>query len=120
MRHSALEEVIRCVGKRRDSILACGTRDEGTIRRVSISSTGPKLLRLSQGTGWLVKPREDDNDSTNIIAATDGGSVGADMIATAVPLANSLNDRLHIVPAVEGGDATPHLLWQAELVVHQH
>jgi universal stress protein E len=119
MRGSAWEELIRGVGNRPDSLLICGTRDEGTVRRVLFGSTGLKLLRLAPGTVWLVKPREDDNDSTDIIAATDGGNVGADVIVTAVPLAKSLNARLHIVHAVEGGDATPEVLQQAEAVVHQ-
>jgi universal stress protein E len=119
MRGSAWEELIRSVGNRPDSLLICGTRDEGTVRRVLFGSTGLKLLRLSPGTVWLVKPREDDNDSTDIIAATDGGNVGADVIVTAVPLAKSLNARLHLVHAVEGGAATPEALQQAEAVVHQ-
>lgn len=119
MRGSAWEELIRSVGNRPDSMLICGTRDEGTVRRVLFGSTGLKLLRLSPGTVWLVKPREDDNDSTDIIAATDGGNVGADVIVTAVPLAKSLNARLHIVHAVEGGTGTPKALQQAEAVVHQ-
>ena len=119
MRGSAWEELIRSVGNRPDSMLICGTRDEGTVRRVLFGSTGLKLLRLSPGTVWLVKPREDDNDSTDIIAATDGGNVGADVIVTAVPLAKSLNARLHIVHAVEGGTGTPEALQQAEPVVHQ-
>jgi universal stress protein E len=119
MRGSAWEELIRSVGNRPDSMLICGTRDEGTVRRVLFGSTGLKLLRLAPGTVWLVKPREDDNDSTDIIAATDGGSVGADVIVTALPLAKSLNARLHIVHAVEGGDVTPEALQQAEAVVHQ-
>ena len=119
MRGSAWEELIRSVGNRPDSMLICGTRDEGTVRRVLFGSTGLKLLRLAPGTVWLVKPREDDNDSTDIIAATDGGNVGADVIVTAVPLAKSLNARLHIVHAVEGGAVTPDVLQQAEAVVQQ-
>ncbi|MFO1000065.1 MAG: universal stress protein [Planctomycetaceae bacterium] len=119
MRGSAWEELIRSVGNRPDSMLICGTRDEGTVRRVLFGSTGLKLLRLAPGNVWLVKPREDDNDSTDIIAATDGGSVGADVIITAVPLAKSLNARLHIVHAVEGVDATPEVLQQAEAIVQQ-
>ncbi len=119
MRGSAWEELIRSVGNRPDSMLICGTRDEGTVRRVLFGSTGLKLLRLAPGTVWLVKPREDDNDSTDIIAATDGGSVGADVIVTSVPLAKSLNARLHIVHAVEGGAGTPEALQQAEAVVQQ-
>jgi universal stress protein E len=86
---------------------------------VIFGSTGLKLLRLSPGAVWLVKPREDDNDSTDIIAATDGGNVGADVIVTAVPLAKSLNARLHIVHAVEGEAGTSEALPQAEALVHQ-
>ena len=119
MRGSAWEELIRSAGNRPDSMLICGTRDEGTVRRVVFGSTGLKLLRLAPGTVWLVKPREDDNDSTDIIAATDGGSVGADVIVTAVNLAKSLDARLHIVHAIEGGTATPEVLQQAEAVVQQ-
>jgi universal stress protein E len=119
MRGSAWEELIRSVGNRPDSMLVCGTRDEGTVRRVIFGSTGLKLLRLSPGAVWLVKPREDDNDSTDIIAATDGGNVGADVIVTAVPLAKSLNARLHIVHAVEGEAGTSETLQQAEALVHQ-
>ena len=119
MRGSAWEELIRSVGNRPDSMLICGTRDEGTLRRVLFGSTGLKLLRLAPGTVWLVKPREDDNDSTDIIAATDGGSVGADVVLTAVPLAKSLNARLHLVHAVDCGTVTPEVLQQAEAVVQQ-
>ena len=119
MRGSTWEELIRSAGNRPDSMLICGTRDEGTVRRVLFGSTGLKLLRLAPGTVWLVKPREDDNDSTDIIAATDGGSVGSDVILTAVPLAKSLNARLHLVHAVENGLGTPEALRQAEAVVQQ-
>lgn len=119
MRGSAWEELIRSAGNRPDSLLICGTRDEGTVRRVLFGSTGLKLLRLAPGSVWLVKPREDDNDSTDIIAATDGGNVGADVIATAVPLARSLNARLHIIHAVESGPVAPDVLQQAEAVVQQ-
>jgi len=113
------EELIRVAGNRPDSLLVCGTRDQGTFRRVFFGSTGLKLLRLSPGAVWLVKPRVDDNDSTDIVAATDGMSVGSDVLFTAVKLAKSLNARLHVVHAVDTAQPTSELLQAAEATVHE-
>jgi nucleotide-binding universal stress UspA family protein len=113
------EELIRVAGNRPDSLLVCGTRDQGTLRRVVFGSTGLKLLRLSPGAVWLVKPRVDDNDSTDIVAATDGTSVGSDVLITAVKLAKSLNARLHVIHAVDAAQPTSELLQAAEAKIHE-
>ncbi len=100
----AWEELIRAAGNRPDCLLIVGTRDLGSIRRVLFGSTGLKLLRLSPTAVWILKPRIDDNDSTDIVAATDLGPVGADVIQTSVRLARLLNARLHIVHAADGSE----------------
>ncbi len=96
----AWEELIRVVGNRPDTLLVCGTRDLSTVRRILFGSTGLKLLRFAPGSVWIVKPRVDDNDSTDIVAATDLGPVGGDVLQSAVALAKRLNARLHVVHAV--------------------
>lgn len=107
---AAWEELIRVAGNRPDSLIVCGTRDVQSLRRMLFGSTGLKLLRLSPGPVWIVKPRIDDNDSTDIVAATDLGPVGQDILTMAVSFAKNLNARLHVVhciePAPEGIDAT--------------
>lgn len=98
---AAWEELIRVAGNRPDSLIVCGTRDVQTLRRMLFGSTGLKLLRLSPGPVWIVKPRVDDNDSTDIVAATDLGPVGQDVLMTAVSFAKNLNARLHVVHCIE-------------------
>ncbi len=115
----AWEELIRAAGNRPDCLLICGTRDLSTFRRVIFGSTGLKLLRLAPGNVWIVKPRVDDNDSTDIVAATDAGVVGADVIRTAVPLAKSLNARLHVVHAIDPANKNPEAATTAETTIHQ-
>lgn len=101
----AWEELIRTAGNRPDCLLIVGTRDLGSLRRVLFGSTGLKLLRLSPTAVWILKPRIDDNDSTDIVAATDLGPVGADVIQTSVRLARLLNARLHVVHAADGSES---------------
>ena len=103
---SAWEELIRVAGNRPDSLVVCGTRDVQTLRRMLFGSTGLKLLRLTPGPVWIVKPRVDDNDSTDIVAATDLGPVGQDVLMTAVSFAKNLNARLHVVHCVEQSPET--------------
>lgn len=101
----AWEELIRAAGNRPDCLLIVGTRDLGSLRRVLFGSTGLKLLRLSPTAVWILKPRIDDNNSTDIVAATDLGPVGADVIQTSVRLARLLNARLHVVHAADGSES---------------
>ena len=115
----AWEELIRSAGNRPDCLIVCGTRDHGSLRRILFGSTGLKLLRLAPGNVWIVKPRIDGNDSTDIVAATDAGSVGADVLHTAVPLAKSMNARLHVVHAVDPSNSHPNAITQAEAVIQQ-
>ena len=96
----AWEELIRVAGNRPDSLLFCGTRELYTVRQVLIGSTGLQLLRLAPGPVWFVNPRVDDKDSIDIVAATDLGPVGADVLHAAVALSKRLNARLRIVHAV--------------------
>ncbi len=99
----AWEELILIAGNRPDTLLVCGTRELSLVRRVLFGTTGLKLLRLAPGPVWLVKPRIDDNDSTDIVAATDLGPVGADVLQSSVSLAKTLNAKLHVVHAAAGG-----------------
>jgi len=113
----AWEELIRVAGNRPDTLLVCGTRDLSALRRVLFGSTGLKLLRFAAGPVWLVKPRVDDNDSTDIVAATDLSPVGADVLQSAVALAKRLNARLHIVHAVSSD--VPAVRDDCECKVHE-
>lgn len=99
----AWEELIRMAGNRPDTLIVCGTRDSGSLRRVLFGSTGWKLLRLAPGPVWIVKPPLEDNESTDIVAATDLGPVGADVIRAAVSLASQSSARLHVVHATQQG-----------------
>ena len=69
----AWEELIRLAGNRPDTLIVCGSRDLGSLRRVLFGSTGLKLLRLAPGPVWIVKPPLEDNESVDIVAATDLG-----------------------------------------------
>lgn len=115
----AWEELIRAAGNRPDCLIVCGTRDQSSLRRVLFGSTGLKLLRLAPGNVWIVKPRTDDHDSTDIVAATDAGPVGADVLFTAVPLAKAMNARLHVVHAVDPADKSTDAVSRAESLVHE-
>ena len=97
----AWEELIRLAGNRPDTLIVCGTRDLGSLRRVLFGSTGLKLLRLAPGPVWIVKPPLEENDSVDIVACTDLGPVGADVIRTAVSMASELSARVHVVHAAE-------------------
>lgn len=103
----AWEELIRLAGNRPDTLFVCGTRDLGSLRRLLFGSTGLKLLRLAPGPVWIVKPSLEENDSVDIVACTDLGPVGADVIRTAVSMASKLSARVHVVHAAEeGSDVT--------------
>ena len=103
----AWEELIRLAGNRPDTLIVCGTRDLGSLRRVLFGSTGLKLLRLAPGPVWIVKPPLEENDSVNIVACTDLGPVGADVIRMAVSMASGISARVHVVhAAAEGSDVT--------------
>jgi len=97
----AWEELIRLAGNRPDTLIVCGTRDLGSLRRVLFGSTGLKLLRLAPGPVWIVKPPLEENDAVNIVACTDLGPVGADVIRTAESMACELSARVHVVHAAE-------------------
>ena len=103
----AWEELIRLAGNRPDTLIVCGTRDLGSLRRLLFGSTGLKLLRLAPGPVWIVKPPLEENDSMDIVACTDLGPVGADVIRTAVSMASKLSARVHVVHAAdEASDVT--------------
>jgi len=115
----AWEELIRNAGNRPDCLIVCGCRDHGSRQRILVGNTGLKLLRLAPGNVWIVKPRMDDSDSNDIVAATDGGAAGADVLLTAVVLARSMNARLHVVHAVDPALDHPDAINRAEAVVQQ-
>ena len=106
---AAWEELMRLAGNRPDTLIICGTRDMSSLRRVLFGSTGLKLLRLAPGPVWIVKPPMDDNESVDIVACTDLGPVGADVIRTAVSMASQLSARLHVVHATEPGSVIQEL-----------
>jgi len=108
----AWEELIRLAGNRPDTLIVCGTRDQGSLRRVLFGSTGLKLLRLAPGPVWIVKPPLEHNESVDIVAATDLGPVGADVIRTAVSIASRNSARLHVVHAAEQGSNIEELTGQ--------
>ena len=105
----AWEELIRLAGNRPDTLIVCGTRDLGSLRRVLFGSTGLKLLRLAPGPVWIVKPPAEENDTLDIVACTDLGPVGADVIRMAVSMASKVSARVHVVHAAEGGADVPEL-----------
>lgn len=99
----AWEELIRLAGNRPDTLIVCGTRDLGSLRRILFGSTGLKVLRLAPGPVWIVKPPLENNESADIVAATDLSPVGEDVIRTAVSIASQNSARLHVVHAAEQG-----------------
>ncbi len=99
----AWEELIRLAGNRPDTLIVCGTRDLSSLRRVLFGSTGLKLLRLAPGPVWIVKPSPVENESTDIVAATDLGPVGAEVVQMAVSIALGTRARLHVVHVAEPG-----------------
>ena len=95
----AWAELIRLAGNQPDTLILCGTRDPDSLRRGLFGSTGLKLLRLAPGPVWIVRPPLEDKETIDIVAATDLGSVGADVIQTAVSIASKCSARLHVVHA---------------------
>ncbi len=108
----AWEELIRLAGNRPDTLILCGTRDRGSLRRILFGSTGLKLLRLAPGPVWIVKPPLENNESVDIVAATDLGPVGEDVIRTAVSIARRNSARLLVVHAAEHGSNIDQLTGQ--------
>ncbi|MFN9719096.1 MAG: universal stress protein [Planctomycetota bacterium] len=98
---TAWEELIRSADSRPDHLIVCGTRDVQTLGQMLFGSTGLKLLRLSSGPVWIVKPRIEDNDSADIVAATDAGPTTQEVLMAAVSFAKNLNARLHVVHCVD-------------------
>ncbi|MDA1231196.1 MAG: universal stress protein [Planctomycetota bacterium] len=99
----AWEGLIRMAENRPDTLIVCGTRDSGSLRGVLLASTEMKLLRLAPGPVWIVKPPLEDNERTDIVAATDLGPLGADVIRTAVSIASQSSAHLHVVHATQHG-----------------
>lgn len=100
------EELIRIAGNRADTLIVCGTRDSGSTPQGLFGGTGLKLLRFASGPVWILKPPSDGNESTNnksteIVAATNLDSMGADVIRTAVSIASQSSSRLHIIHATQ-------------------
>lgn len=108
----AWEELIRIAGNRPDTLTVVGTRDLSSLRRVLFGSTGLKLLRLSPGPVWIYKPSPVENESTDIVAATDLGPVGANVIRTAVSIAAGMSARVHIIHAASPGSNESELQGQ--------
>lgn len=98
---TAWMELLRAAGNAPQTLIVCGTRGTGRIRRALFGSTGSRLVRNAAGPVWLVSPREDQNRPLEILAATDLTSVGEDILLTAVSLSRQLPSRLHVVHVVD-------------------
>ncbi len=95
-------ELLRAANSQDDTMIVCGTRNIGSVSRALLGSTGLKLLRNACGPVWLVKPRLDDDDKLDILAASDLTEVGLDVISTALSVAQAVPSRLHVLHVVEG------------------
>ncbi|MCA9084920.1 MAG: universal stress protein [Planctomycetaceae bacterium] len=94
-------EILKAAGKDRQTLILCGTRDQNVVSRFLFGSTGQKLLRNAPGPVWLVKPRIDDDKVLDVLAATDLGEVGKDVLHTAVALGQALNVHLNVMHVVD-------------------
>ncbi|MBL8819418.1 MAG: universal stress protein [Planctomyces sp.] len=94
-------EILKVCKNLPDTMIICGTREDGTLRRAIFGSTGLKLLRNAAGPVWLVKPRLDEDDRLDILAATDLTEVGQEVVLTAVSLAKIVPSRVHILHVVD-------------------
>lgn len=94
-------EILKAAGSARDNLIMCGTRDQGAISRLLFGNTGLKLLRNAACPVWLVKPRIDDDADLDVLAATDLGEIGEDVLHAGVALGQRLPVRLNVIHVVD-------------------
>ena len=94
-------EILKVAGPSQDNLIVCGTRNKGTVSRLLYGSTGLKLLRNAACPVWLVKPRVDDDQDLDVLAATDLSETGEDVLHTGVALGQALPVRLNILHVVD-------------------
>lgn len=94
-------EILKVAGPSQRNLIICGIRDQGKVSRMLFGSTGQKLLRNAVCPVWLVKPRIDDDADLDVLAATDLGDVGEDILFAGVALGQSLPVRLNILHVLD-------------------
>lgn len=83
------------------TLTVCGTREQGAIARMLFGSTGLKLLRNAPGPVWLVKPRVDDEDTLDVLAASDLSDMGEEVLQAAVSVAAAVDSRLTVMHVID-------------------
>lgn len=94
-------EILKVAGPAQDNLIICGVRGKGAVSRLLFGSTGLKLLRNAACPVWLVKPRVDDDDSLDVLAATDLSEVGEDILFAGVALGQNLPVRLSVLNVID-------------------
>jgi universal stress protein E len=94
-------EILRAAGGSRQTLIICGTRTSGAVRRLLFGTTGQKLLRNAPGPVWLVKPQTDDDAVLDVLAATDLSEVGTQVISAGVTLGRAIPIQLTVMHAVD-------------------
>lgn len=94
-------EILKAAGPSQDNLIICGVRGKSTVSRLLFGSTGLKLLRNAACPVWLVKPRVDDDEAMDVLAATDLTEVGEDILFAAVALGQNLPVRLSVMNVID-------------------
>ena len=99
----AWSEILRASEASRKTLIICGTRSSSPVNRLLFGNTGLKLLRHAPGPVWLAKPRIDDDNILDVLAATDLSEVGTDVIGAGVTLGRALPVQLTVMHVVDSG-----------------
>jgi universal stress protein E len=94
-------EILKASNNDRQTLIICGTRDHNAVSRLLFGTTGLKLLRNAASPVWLVKPRIDDDADLDVLAATDLGEVGIDVMHTGIALGQALPVRLTVMHVID-------------------
>ena len=97
-------ELIRETLRGNYDVLIVGTRNKGATQRLLFGSTGLKLVRKCPCPVWIIKPTQNSETNTFLVA-DDFTEVGEKAIDIGVTLARHFDARLAIVHAVQ----YPHL-----------
>jgi universal stress protein E len=94
-------ELLKQARAAKDTLIVCGTRDRGALKRMLFGSTGQKLLRNAPGPVWLVKPRIDDDALMDILVTSDLSEIGSELIHTGVAIAQAIPSRMSLLHVVD-------------------
>jgi len=94
-------EILKASNNDRETLIICGTRDHNAVSRLLFGTTGLKLLRNAASPVWLVKPRIDDDADLDVLAATDLGEVGIDVMHTGIALGQALPVKLTVMHVID-------------------